>query len=65
MKVSAHYADSAAASEPLPEHVQVWVDEENAGRGARPFTTPAYNGEKKLVLVVEGTAPAAAQHWAE
>ena len=65
MKVSARYQDPALAGEPLPEHVQAWVDDMNAGRLLSPYTFPAYHGERKFVVEIAGEAPSAARHWAQ
>lgn len=64
MKVSARYADPAAASEPLPEQVQQWVDETNAGQGSGPCAIPSYSGERKLVVEIDGERSSAVRHWA-
>lgn len=64
MKVSAHYADPAAASEPLPEQVRQWVEETNAGDGPGLAAVPAYHGEKELVIEIDGERPSAVRHWA-
>jgi hypothetical protein len=62
MKVSARFAPPAE-SEPLPEHIQTWVEETNAG--LRPLATPVYDAEgPKLVIEVRGDAASSVRHWA-